>query len=676
MSWAHYLLQVNIYLIVFYGFYRFLLDKETYFTLNRIYLLSAGLFSLAIPFLRFEWFIQPVTQPVYIGVEQLNDLMNQVIIADPAQDRFSPGNIVVSIYLTGVLFFSIKFLWQLFAITKLLKETNPGRAFSFLKQRRVDGNLPQLSTIFKHEEVHTRQLHSLDVLLFEALAIFTWFNPIIYGYKKAVKQIHEYLADEAAAKFQGDKEEYALLLLSNAFGVPSSTLTNSFFNKSLIKKRIFMLHKPRSRKAAVLKYGLFLPLFAIALTMSSATIRENKDIQAIADEIPLNTPMEVVKEVVQASITPPLQEVSLKKDQLTLQAATAVQPGWEEFYRYAKKSTRYPAEAREAKVQGNTMIKFKVADGAVEDVAVVAKLGAGCDAEAMRIIVSYPGYKHIKAGDYTLKFTFTLAETNAPKKNENIEAVKGYTALSDIVIVGYETLHKDAVVVGYGAAQKETEGALNDKAKVYDFASLDKAPTYNGGMTAFYAYLQKSVKYPQEAKKNNVQGKVFVSFIVETDGSLSNVKVERSLGSGTDEEALRVLEESPKWIPGIAKGKPVRVKYNIPISFSLGKPADQPHANPSQKQNPIGIRFSDDNGKTIISGAETGTLPLYVIDGKITDNADTKSIDPNKIQSISVLKDAAATAIYGARGADGVIIITTKGAKTLEKVEVKEKKEK
>ena len=663
MSWAHYLLQVNIYLIVFYGFYRFLLDKETYFILNRIYLLSAGLFSLAIPFLRFEWFIQPVTQPVYIGVEQLNDLMTQVIIADTAQERFSPGNIVVSIYLTGVLFFSIKFLWQLFAITKLLKETNRGTAFSFLKQRRVDGNLPQLPTIFKHEEVHTRQLHSLDVLLFEALAIFTWFNPIIYGYKKAVKQIHEYLADEAAAKFQGDKEEYALLLLSNAFGVPSSTLTNSFFNKSLIKKRIFMLHKPRSRKAAVLKYGLFLPLFAIALTMSSATIRENKDIQAIADEIPLNTPLEVVKEVVQAPVTPPVQELSLKKDQLTLQAATAVQPGWEEFYRYAKKSTRYPAEAREAKVQGNTMIKFKVADGAVEDVAVVAKLGAGCDAEAMRIIVSYPGYKHIKAGDYALKFTFTLAETNAPKKNENIEALKGYTALSDIVIVGY------------GAAQKETEGALNE-AKVHDFVSVDTQPGFPGGLSKFYEYLKNSVKYPQEAKKNNVQGKVFLSFIVETDGNLSNVTVERSLGSGTDEEAVRVLEESPKWIPGTAKGKPVRVKYNIPISFTLGRPADQAHGSPNQKQNPVGIRFSDENGKTITPGAEKRNPPLYVIDGKITDNVDTKSIDPNTIQSISVLKDAAATAIYGARGADGVIIITSKGAKTLEKVEVKEKKEK
>lgn len=79
------------------------------------------------------------------------------------------------------------------------------------------------------------------------------------------------------------------------------------------------------------------------------------------------------------------------------------------------------------------------------------------------------------------------------------------------------------------------------------------------------------MKYPAEAVKNNVQGKVFLSFVVEMDGSLTNIKVERRLGSGTDEEAVRVLEESPKWIPGMQNGRPVRVKYNIPISFALNK---------------------------------------------------------------------------------------------------------
>ncbi|MDB5020149.1 MAG: hypothetical protein JWQ28_1276, partial [Pedobacter sp.] len=102
-----------------------------------------------------------------------------------------------------------------------------------------------------------RQMHSLDVIFFELLGVFTWFNPVIYLYKQSIKNIHEYLADEEAAQYQGDKQQYSLLLLSSAFGVDPNTLTNSFFNTSMIKKRITMLNKEKSRRTAILKYGLF-----------------------------------------------------------------------------------------------------------------------------------------------------------------------------------------------------------------------------------------------------------------------------------------------------------------------------------------------------------------------------------------------------------------------------------
>ncbi|MNJ91676.1 Gram-negative bacterial tonB protein [compost metagenome] len=661
MSWAHYILQVNIYLLVFYGFYKLLLDKETYFTLNRIYLLSAGLLSLAIPFLRFEWFTeQPVTQPFSVGAGQLNDLMTEVMVGNVTPDRLSLGNLAVSIYLLGVLFFFGKFIWQLLSISKLLKRTDKGTAFSFFKHKRIDKDLPQLSTIQKHEEIHIRQYHSMDIILFEVLAIFTWFNPVIYAYKNGIKHIHEYLADEEAAKVQGDKAEYALLLLSKAFGVPQSSLTNSFFNKSLIKKRIFMLHKPRSRKAAILKYGMFLPLFAIALTMSSATIRNNKNIKKIADEIPLNTPIEVIKEVVKETINIPVAPQSVKKATVTGQTTGIIEPGWEDFYKYAKRTIKYPGAAHKAQLQGTTMIKFKVADGLVENAAIVAKLGEGCDAEAMRVIVSYPRYKDIKDGDYTLKVKFVFDGATTPLKNETVAAVKGYRALNEITIIGYATLYKETT----------------DDNKIYDFVSIDKQPSFIGGMAFFYAYLKKEVKYPAEAVKNNVQGKVFLSFIVEMDGSLTNIKVERRLGSGTDEEAIRVLEESPKWTPGIQNGRPVRVKYNIPISFSLNKTINQSGKSQGQINNSESSSFSSNNITVTGYGTKTANAPLYVIDGKIMENADVNTIKPENIHSINILKDASATAIYGAKGANGVIIITTKG-KSLDQVVIEqEKKEK
>src|ERR1700743_1246850 len=101
------------------------------------------------------------------------------------------------------------------------------------------------------------------------------------------------------------------------------------------------------------------------------------------------------------------------------------------------------------------------------------------------------------------------------------------------------------------------------------FTAVEQEPTFAGGIEKFYAFLRNNIHYPAVAKENNVQGKVFVSFVVEKDGSLTDIKVVRSLGSGTDEEAVRVLKNSPKWKPGIQNGRPVRVYYTVPISFAL-----------------------------------------------------------------------------------------------------------
>ena len=103
------------------------------------------------------------------------------------------------------------------------------------------------------------------------------------------------------------------------------------------------------------------------------------------------------------------------------------------------------------------------------------------------------------------------------------------------------------------------------------FEALEVQPDFPGGMKKFYAYLQKTVKYPEAAQEIGLQGKVFLSFIIEKNGELTDIKVDRKLGGGTDEEAMRVLKASPRWIPGIQNGKAVRVKYNIPISFNIAQ---------------------------------------------------------------------------------------------------------
>lgn len=94
-------------------------------------------------------------------------------------------------------------------------------------------------------------------------------------------------------------------------------------------------------------------------------------------------------------------------------------------------------------------------------------------------------------------------------------------------------------------------------------------PSFPGGVDAFYAYLGKNLDYPRQAKRQGVSGKVFVEFVVDKDGSLSNIRVAKGIGAGCDEEALRVIKNSPRWNPGKQRGQAVRVRMVVPIIFRL-----------------------------------------------------------------------------------------------------------
>lgn len=522
MNWALYILLANIYLVIFYGFYKLLLDRETFFKLNRAYLLAAGLFSLMLPFLRINWFAsRPEVAQIYLGADQLNGFITQVTVAPETTNALNTGNIIVLIYLAGVLFFSGRLLYKLIGVNRLFKKNSTGMAFSFLNRKKIDLALQQVEIISKHEEIHIRQYHTLDVIFFELLNIVNWFNPVIYFYKRTIKHVHEFLADEEAANFQGNKDEYSLLLLSSTFGVPINKLTNTFFNSSLIKKRIFMLHKERSKKAAFLKYGLCLPLFTIMLLMSSATIRNNAEIRSVANRIPTAHFIDS-----------------------TLNAIT-------------------PAA--------------------------------------------------VKTSGTTEKQNAIAQDPQEPVKTKPV-------SVKDI--------------------------------KTYDFAKLDAAPMFKGGMEELYRYLKRTIKYPQEAKANNIQGKVFLSYIVDTDGSLKDIKVLRGLGYGLDEEAVRAIKASPRWIPGKVNGKAVRVQYSIPISFTLAA-ATTGEINNSPKLNPTNETIRIETGKD---------APQYIIDGKVVEDGEVTQLQMKDIESISIQKGKASNAPTGSPERNGVIIITTKKA--------------
>ena len=640
MSWSHYLLQVNIYLVVFYTFYRLLLNKETYFVLNRIYLICSGVFSLAIPFIQLDWFSKrEISQQIFVQVEQFNQLLTQGTVVAETKS-FNWGSLIVIIYIVGVLFFLTRFIVKLIGVKKMFNDVKNGLAFSFWNKKIVADNLPGVDAVNHHEDIHVKQLHTFDVLFFESLGILTWFNPVIYLYKATVKNIHEYLADEAAAKFQGDKEAYSMLLLNQAFGVNVNTLTNGFLKKSMIKKRIFMLYKERSRKTAIVKYGIFVPLFALALLLSSSTIRKNEQLLAAAEKVPLEEAKATVAEAlnftpersVEVFLGEPIVRFPLPKETKNIE-------GINSFYKYLGNTVKYPSLAAENKVQGNLVLTFKVVDRKTTDIKIETKLGSGCDEEMVKRISAYKEGA-LKDGNYSLKVGFMLQGTSAPFLNENAKNKANFISLNTISIVGY-------------AFEPE---------EVHSFVNLENPPKFPGGINDFYKFLADNIKYPEDAVKENIEGNVFVSFIVEKDGSLNDIKIDRSLGYGTDEEAVRILKLSPKWNPGIQNGKTVRVKYNLPIKFSLSKRLTG--ATKALKTEPKDALLQLGADQLALKGSDSddGRSPLYIVDGEIIENNKISNIDSKNIETINILKEGSGTALYGEKAKNGVVLITTKNA--------------
>lgn len=133
-------------------------------------------------------------------------------------------------------------------------------------------------------------------------------------------------------------------------------------------------------------------------------------------------------------------------------------------------------------------------------------------------------------------------------------------------------LHVTAEVTDETQNIQITPVVIDDEEDVVEeqiFTVVENDPEFPGGMEALYKYLGQNIKYPQLARDNGITGKVYVTFVVEKDGSIANPKVLRDIGGGCGQEAIRVVKSMPKWTPGKQRGKAVRVQFNLPVNFSL-----------------------------------------------------------------------------------------------------------
>jgi TonB family protein len=403
----------------------------------------------------------------------------------------------------------------------------------------VSKELKNRSTIMKHEFVHIRQLHSADVMLFELIAIFNWFNPVVYLYKSSIKHIHEFIADEVASKNETSKAEYAMLLFQEQFGVQAIPLTNNFFNQSLLK---------RSNQTAMMKYGLIAPLFMLMIVVSSATLASKE-----------------------------LTKIETKVEEL------------------------YEENLEEVIVKPSKTARAVLSD-------------------------------------------------------ENID-------LSDALIVSPDLV--DEV--------QASQASKRDSNEV--FTAVEQQAEFPGGMAAFGKYLQENLKYPESSQKLNHGGKVYIQFIVNTDGSSTEFAVLKSTGDkDLDDEALRVMKLAPRWTPGKQSGRAVRSRFTVPINFEFAK---ETKVKITKKDNeefpklPAVMEFKAKDGTIINSGnivitdkSKTGLDDskklIYMMDGKRISEIELKGIDPKDIESLDVYKGEKAVVRYGEEARDGAIVITLK----------------
>ena len=440
-----YILRSAICLVLFYLGYRLLLNRDTFHRFNRYALLSGFVLAALLPFVRVA-----VEQPSPLG-QAMYDMEEWMRLATPvepaavASPAFSFYSIGLAIYLVGMLFFAVRFLWGVANLFRLIRSGHcerladggwlvvhrlPLAPFSWLRYIFLSEcdmqSKPEL--ILAHEQAHIRMGHTWDLLFTELFLWLQWFNPAAWLLRKELQSVHEFEADAAVLGMGYDSKEYKLLLIEKAVGSSRYTLANSLNHSSLIN-RITMMQKRKSNPWARMKYAFVLPVAATAVAVFARP------------------------------------EIS-----------------------------RQMAEISSAKIT-----------------------------------------------DLSRMVQTAAAEMPRP------EAVDTMTTSKEVTVIGY--------------------AQFTDK--VYE--SVEVMPEFPGGQAELLKFVAKSIKYPTEAQRRGAQGRVIVKFVVETNGSISNIHVVKGIDPLLDAEAIRVCTTMPTWAPARQEGKAVRCYYTIPVTFGLVK---------------------------------------------------------------------------------------------------------
>ncbi|WP_300694814.1 M56 family metallopeptidase [uncultured Bacteroides sp.] len=613
-----YFLKINVAIALFYAFYRLFFYKDTFFTWRRTALLCFFAVSALYPLLNIQTWITE-QKPMVAMADLYADIILPEITLMPEQTDTDWKTLLHHAagftYWGVVVLLAIRLLIQLIGIIRLSfrcrKTRINGTDVRLLKQ--ADGPFSffhwifiypdnhteeELNEILTHEQTHASQWHSVDVLISETVCIFCWFNPFAWLMKREIRTNLEYLADNRVLETGYDSKTYQYHLLGLSHHKAAATIYNSF-NVLPLKKRIKMMNKKRTREIGRTKYIMFLPLAALLMIISN--------IEAVA-----RTTKEVTKDVIEAAeenltskVTPPDTEVTtgrnvktetetLPETTETQSETTATQPetpapqqdkdklvtyqgvvvnkddnpvlevaeqmpvfpdgGMPGLMQFLAKNIKYPINAQKNGTQGRVTAQFIVnTDGSISNVEILRGVDPDLDSEAVRVISTMPNWKPgMQKGKavrvkYTIPVMFRL---NNEKKEEHKPV---------------QTINES--IAGTGRTNQK---AMPEKPEEHVvFETVEQMPSFPGGMTGLMQYLSRNIKYPAEAQKAGIQGKVIVQVVIDVNGNATTPKIIKGADPSLDAEAIRVAANMPKWKPGMQRGKAINVRYAFPIDFKL-----------------------------------------------------------------------------------------------------------
>lgn len=490
-----YLLKVNLCWVVFYGCYWLLFRKHTFFVLNRAYLLFSLVIGFVIPAVELQQTVTVVESTAVVA-----DATGSVTVGEATAGTSPAGYLLLACYCTGVVAMAIgliKAIRHVFRIVRsgisvpmqgyhlVISQRRHVRSgsFSFLKWMVIsnDDYEQNFEPIFTHEMVHIRQWHTLDILLVEVLKVAFWFNPALWLYKRALQDTHEFLADEQAT----DRDYYATFLLTYAKRAVAASVTNQFFNASLLKKRIHMICRSRTSAWLRGKYLLFLPVLALAVALMAARkyVYEEKNIHP---------------------------KYAVASDLVTVRGLVTDESGEPVPNAAITFSGRYEGTVT------NTTGRFEV--------------------------------NNIPArSTMTVEHSDFLHYTQRIRKSSDEYRIR---------------LKRNAQPLLTKKDKRATRRMLETNERVPIL--LDRWPILSDRK-----FIANTLKYPRQAYLDGVEGQVLVSFLVDTEGNISDAKIEKGVRKDLDNEAMRVVRLMPRWRPAEKNFKPVAVRYTMNIAFSI-----------------------------------------------------------------------------------------------------------